>query len=66
MQIVVSVSLDLRLVSMQSTRSIAFMQGEITSEFYLLENGSFLWEVSNLLIGKWIFDKKFRYDFFFF
>ena len=37
MQIVVSVSLDLRLVSMQNTRSIAFMKGEITSEFYLKE-----------------------------
>ena len=35
MQIVVSICLHLWLVSMQNTRSIALMQGEITSEFYL-------------------------------
>ena len=34
-QIVVSICLDLWLVNMQNTRSIALMQGEITSEFYL-------------------------------
>ena len=35
MQIVVSIFLDLKLVNMQNTRSVAFMQREITFEFYL-------------------------------
>jgi len=38
MQIVVSIILDLWLVNMQNTRYIAFMQGEITFEFYSKEN----------------------------
>ena len=52
MQSVVSISLDLWWVSMQNTRFVAFMQGEITFEFYLQEKGSFLREVSNLLTSK--------------
>ena len=36
---------------MQNIRSIAFMQGEITLEFYLKEK-DFLREVSNLLTSK--------------
>ena len=51
MQIIVSIFLDLWLVNMQNIRSIAFMQGEITSEFYLKDK-DFLREVSNLLTSK--------------
>ena len=51
MQIIVSIFLDLWWVNMQNIRSIAFMQGEITSEFYLKEK-DFLREVSNLLTSK--------------
>ena len=35
MQIIVSKFLDLRLVNMQNAKFVAFMQGEITIEFYL-------------------------------
>ena len=35
MQIFVSIYLDLKLVNVQNTRSIVFMQGEITSKVYL-------------------------------
>ena len=51
MQIIVSIFLDLWWVNMQNIRSTAFMQGEITSEFYLKEK-DFLREVSNLLTSK--------------
>ena len=51
MQIIVSIFLDLWWVNMQNIRSIAFMQGEITLEFYLKEK-DFLREVSNLLTSK--------------
>ena len=33
MQIIVSIFLDLKLVNMQNTISVAFMQREITSKF---------------------------------
>ena len=63
MQIVVSIFLDLKLVNMQNTRSVAFMQREITFEFYLSKERFFIrrFKLSqmNFLI------KKFRYDFFF-
>ena len=51
MQIIVSIFLDLWEVNTQNIRSVAFIQGEITSEFYLMEN-NFLREVSNLLTNK--------------
>ena len=35
MQIIMSIFLDLWLVNMQNTRSVASMQGQITFEFYL-------------------------------
>ena len=46
MQIFVSIYLDLKLVNVQNTRSVVFMQGGITSKFYLKEK-YFLREVSN-------------------
>ena len=64
MQIIVSIFLDLWWVNMQNIRSIAFMQGEIRSEFYLKEK-DILREVSNLLTSKMNFlIKKFRSDIF--
>ena len=35
MKIIGSVFLDLKLVNVQNTRSVVFMQGEIISKFYL-------------------------------
>ena len=37
MQILVSIFLGLKLVNVQNIRFVAFMQGEITSKFYLRE-----------------------------
>ena len=37
MQIIVSIFLDLKLVNAQNTRSVVFMQGEITSEFLFMK-----------------------------
>ena len=37
MKIIGSVFLDLKLVNVQNIRFVAFMQGEITSKFYLRE-----------------------------
>ena len=34
MQIIVSILLDLKLVNVQNPRSVAYMQGGITSEFF--------------------------------
>ena len=51
MQIIVLIFLDLWWVKMQNIRSVAFMQGEITSEFYLKEK-DFLRVVSNLSTSK--------------
>ena len=63
MQIIMSIFLDLWLVNMQNTRSVASMQGQITFEFYLQEN-DFLRQVSNLLSSKMNFlIKKFKFDF---
>ena len=37
MQIIVSIFLDLKLVNVQNTRFVVFMQGEITSEFLFMK-----------------------------
>ena len=60
MQIIVSIFLDLKLVNVENTRFVVFMQGEITSEVYLgkrIFKRSFKLSKMNFLI------KKFKYDF---
>ena len=50
MQTIVSIFLDLKLVNMQNTRSVAFMQREITSEFYLWKERFFM---RSFKLAKW-------------
>ena len=57
MQTIVSIFLDLKLVNMQNTRSVAFMQREITSEFYLWKENFFM---ISFKWAKWILLQKFR------
>ena len=37
MQVDASIFLDLKLVNVQNTRSVVFMQGEMTSEFLFIK-----------------------------
>ena len=61
MQIIVSIFLNLKLVNVENTRFVVFMQGEITSKVYL---GKKIFKRS-FKLSKMIFFviKKFKYDF---
>ena len=63
MQIIMSIFLDLWLVNMQNTRSVASMQGQITFEFYLQENDFFKTSFKSIIRQNEFFDKKFKFDF---
>ena len=47
---------------MQNAKFVAFMQGEITIEFYLQEKYFFIRSFKSINRQNEFFDKKFRYD----